>query len=160
MENTEQFEEPIETAHNPQLIVTEDMRSFIYDMAKWASFLAIVGFGVSALMFISALTVGPLLNSNPEMAKMLGQLGAMGGNIFSIVCIIYGLAFFYPSFLLSRYASKAKQGVLYGDQNSLDEAIAKLKSLFKYFGILAIIIIGLYILTLFSSIAGGLMKAS
>ncbi|MNR50312.1 hypothetical protein D3C85_1698170 [compost metagenome] len=55
-----------------------------------------------------------------------------------------------------RYAAKAKQGVLYGEQASLDEGIAKLKSLFKYFGVLAIIFIGLYLLTLVSAVVGGI----
>lgn len=152
MENQEQFEN-LET---PQLIVTEDMRSYIYDMAKWANFLGIIGFVLSAFMLMAALTVGPAINANPEMAKMLGQFGAMDRATFSLVFFIYGIAFFYPSFLMVRYAAKAKQGVLYGEQANLNEAMAKLKSLFKYFGILAIIIIGLYLMALVSAIVGGI----
>lgn len=155
MENQEQFED-LETQQNPQLIVTEDMRSYIYDIAKWAGFLGIVGFVLSAFMLMAALTIGPTINSNPEMAKMLGQLGAMDGTTFSIVFLIYAFAIFYPSLLMVRYATKAKQGVLYGEQTSLNEAISKLKSLFKYFGVLAIIVIGLYLMALVSAIVGGI----
>ncbi|SOD14703.1 DUF5362 family protein [Pedobacter xixiisoli] len=155
MEDQVQFEEASNQKHE-QLIVTEDMRSYIYDMAKWANFLGIVGFVISAFMLMAALTIGPTINSNPEMAKMLGQLGAMDGTTFSIVFLIYGFAIFFPSLLMVRYASKAKQGVLYGEQASLDEGIAKLKSLFKYFGVLTIIFIGLYLLTLISAILGGI----
>jgi len=155
MEEQVQFEE-LENQKNPQLIVTEDMRSYFYDMAKWAKFLGIVGFVISAFMLMAALTIGPTISSNPEMAKMLGQLGAMDGTTFSIVFLIYGLAIFFPSLLMVRYATKAKHGVLYGEQNSLDEGIAKLKSLFKYFGILALIFIGLYLLTLISAVLGSI----
>lgn len=155
MEDQAQFQE-IENQKHPQLIVTEDMRSFIYDMAKWANFLGIVGFVISAFMLMAALTIGPTINSNPEMAKMLGQLGAMDGTTFSIVFLIYGFAIFFPSLLLVRYAAKAKHGVLYGEQTSLDEGMGKLKSLFKYFGVLTIIFIGLYLLTLISAVLGGI----
>lgn len=155
MEDQAHFHE-IDTQKHPQLIVTEDMRSYLYDMAKWANFLGIVGFVISAFMLMAALTIGPTINANPEMAKMLGQLGAMDGTTFSIVFFIYGLAIFFPSLLMVRYAAKTKHGVLYGEQTSLDEGIAKLKSLFKYFGVLTIIFIGLYLLTLISAILGGI----
>lgn len=153
MENQEQFDD-LENAEQPQLKITEDIRSYLYDMAKWANFLGIVGFVVAAFMLMAALTIGPAINSNPEMAKMLGQFGNLGGTTFSIVFFIYGFVFFFPSFLLVRYAAKAKQGVLYGDQSSLDEAFSKLKSLFKFFGMLAIFVIVLYLIALFSNILG------
>mgnify|MGYP003582565675 CR=1 FL=1 len=155
MEDQAQFQET-ENQKYPQLIVTEDMRSYIYDMAKWANFLGIVGLVIAAFMLMAALTIGPTINANPEMAKMLGQLGAMDGTTFSIVFLIYGLAIFFPSLLMLRYASKAKHGVLYGEQESLDQGMAKLKSLFKYFGVLTIIFIGLYLLTLVSAVLGGI----
>ena len=155
MEDQEQFQN-LEHQKHPQLIVTEDMRSYIYDMAKWANFLGIVGFVISAFLLLAALTVGPTINANPEMAKMLGQLGAMDGTTISIVFLFYGLLIFYPSLLMVRYAIKAKQGVLYGEQEDLNEAMSRLKSLFKYFGVLAIVFIGLYVVTLFSAVLGGL----
>ncbi|MFN0257009.1 hypothetical protein [Pedobacter ureilyticus] len=155
MEDQAQFQET-ENQKYPQLIVTEDMRSYIYDMAKWANFLGIVGLVIAAFMLMAALTIGPTINANPEMAKMLGQLGAMDGTTFSIVFLIYGLAIFFPSLLMLRYAAKAKHGVLYGEQESLDQGMAKLKSLFKYFGVLTIIFIGLYLLTLVSAVLGGI----
>jgi len=153
MENQEQFENQTEP-ENPQLIVTEDMRSYIYDMSKWARFLGIVGFVVSAFLFLAALTVGPAINANPEMAKMLGQLGTMDSATITVVFCIYGAAICYPSFLMVRYASSANQGVLYGEQNNLNDAMSNLKSLFKYFGILALIFIGLNLITLIAMVIG------
>lgn len=155
MEDQTQFEN-LEEQKYPQLIVTEDMRSYIYDMAKWANFLGIVGLVISAFLLLAALTVGPTINANPEMAKMLGQLGAMDGTTISIVFLIYGALIFYPSLLMMRYANKAKQGVLYGDQENLNEATSRLKSIFKYFGVLTIVFIVLYLMTLFSAVLGGI----
>ena len=38
------IEEQEETTSQQQLIITEEIRSYIYDVAKWANFLAILGF--------------------------------------------------------------------------------------------------------------------
>lgn len=135
-----------------QLIVTEEMRSHFYEIAKWASFLAVVGFVITGFMVIAALTVGPAMNSNPEIRAMIGKMGSLGSIGFTVICMIYAFVIFYPSLLLFKYSTKAKLGILYGEQSSLDEAISKLKSLFKYWGILTFIFIGLYVLMLFSSV--------
>lgn len=128
----------------PQLIVTEDMRSYLYDMAKWASFLAIVGFVITGFMVLASFTIGAAMSTNPELAKLLASstLSPVG---FTIFCLIYALAIFYPSLLLFKYAVKAKQGILYGEQDSLNDALNNMKSLFKYWGILTFIGIILYI---------------
>jgi len=148
MENTEE----IQVQEQPQLVVSEEMRSYFYEMAKWANFLAIVGFVFAGFMIIGAFTLGGAMSTNAELAAMVGQMGAFGGIVFTIICLLYSFAIFYPSLLLFKYAAKAKLGVLYGEQASLDEAIAKLKSLFKYWGIITILFISMYVLTIVFSV--------
>ncbi|UKT64789.1 DUF5362 family protein [Pedobacter mucosus] len=143
----EEFEEqePVEV----KLIVSEEMRSYIYDITKWTKFLSIVGFVFSAMLVLISLSVGALLSSNPELSKQLGPLAAGGSTILTIIYLIMALVFFYPSLLLSKFSKKSKQGVLFGDQESLNDAILNLKSLFKFWGIAAIIIIvGYFILNI------------
>ena len=149
MENTDQTTQQSEETN---LIVTEEMRSYFYDIAKWASFLAIVGFIFSAITIIGAFTTGSAIESNPQLAETLGKLGALGKVLFTVVNLVVAFAIFYPSLLLFKYAAKAKYGVLYGEQGSLNEAFSKLKSLFKYWGIITILFIGLYALVILSLI--------
>jgi hypothetical protein len=151
MQNIEKQEE---ITAQPQLIVTEEIRSYIYDIAKWAHFLAIVGFVISGFMLLAALTVGSAISTNPELAKMLGAMGNIGSGAITFVFIAYGLAIFYPSLLLFKHASKAKQGVLYGEQESLNDAFSKLKSLFKFWGVIVIIFIGLNLFSVFARLVG------
>jgi len=134
------------------LIVTEEMRSYIYEMAKWASFLAIVGFVFTGVTIIFALTVGAATNTSPELTAMLGQLGAAGQVALTIIFLVLAFIIFYPSLLLFKYANKAKYGVLYGEQVSLNEAFAKLKSLFRFWAIITILYIGLNILAFLSTV--------
>ncbi len=152
MENTEEFQREEES--QPKLIVTEEMRSYFYDMAKWANFLAIVGFVFAGFMIIGAFTVGAAIGANPEMAKMVGAMGSLGSFGFTAVYLVFAFAIFYPSILLFKYATKAKIGVLYAEQASLEEAIGKIRLLFKYWGIIVILFLGLYLFIILSTIAG------
>ena len=149
----ENEETTAESSASPQLFVTEEMRSHFYEMAKWSGFLAIVGFVFTGLTVVSSFTIGAAIGTNPELAglKPFAGLGSLG---FTIVGLLYAFAIFYPSLLLFKYSASAKLGVLYGDQHSLNEAMGNLKSLFKYWGIMTIILISLYVILLLSTIMG------
>jgi hypothetical protein len=148
----ENLEETNETQEQTTLIVSEEMRSYIYEIAKWAGFLAIVGFVFTGIMIISAFTIGAAMNTSPEIMLMAGQMGKFGGIFFTVICLVYAFAVFYPSLLMFKYSTKAKHGVLYGEQTSLNDALSKLKSLFKYWGIITIIFISLYIFFIISTL--------
>lgn len=147
----ENLEETKEHENIPQLIITEDIRSYLYDMAKWANFLAIVGFVITGFMIIASFTVGAAMSTNPELSSLMAS-SALSPIAFTVFCLVYAFAIFYPSLLLFKYATKAKLGVLYGEQTSLNEAFNKLKSLFKYWGIITIVFIILYILMVLSQL--------
>ena len=152
----ENIEETAEIQKEMKLAVTEEMRSYFYEMAKWANFLAIVGFAFAGLTIISAFTIGAVMNTNPQMSAAAKMMGPAASVVFTIMFLLIAFAIFYPSLLMFKYASKAKLGVLYGEQASLVEAIAKLKSLFKFFGVITIVYLGLYALMILSTLMGGL----
>ena len=137
-----------------KLVVTEEMRSYIYEIAKWASFLAIVGFAFAGITILSAFTIGAVMNSNPQLLAIANNIGTAAGVVFTVMFLILAFAIFYPSLLMFKYATKAKIGVLYGDQASLDEAMSKLKSLFKYWGIITLIYLGFYALMIIATLMG------
>lgn len=141
----ENVEEIVPSNTPPQLIVSEDMRSYIYETTKWAKFLAIVGFVISAFLTLTSFTIGAAMQSNAELAAAMAS-SKLSPTVITILCLVYTFAIFYPSMLLFRYANKAQLGVLYGEQASLDEAFSKLKSLFKYWSVITLIGIVLYIM--------------
>lgn len=145
-------EEPQEV----KLIVTEEMRSYIYDITKWAKFLSFVGFALAALLVLVSFSVPSLLGSNPALAKQFGALGQSGSIAITIIYLLLGLFYFYPSLLLLKIANHGKQGVLFGNQESLNTALQNVKSLFKFWGIITIVVIVSYFLLIF---LGGLSMA-
>ena len=136
---TEQFED--NKPDEVKLVVTEDMRSYIYDITKWARFISIVGFVISIFLIMAAFSISALMNSNPGVTAQLNQLGSNGSTVITVLYLVLGLLLFYPSILLNKLSKKAKQGVLFGDQESLNQSFATLKSLFKFWGIVTIVII-------------------
>jgi len=129
-----------------KLVVTEEMRSYIYEISKWARFLSIIGFILSAFLIIGSFGIGAALTANPSMVAQLGPLAGAGAVGVTIVYLVLALMYFYPSLLLFRFSNKGKQGVLYGDQESLDDAMMNMKSLFKFWGIFTIVIMICYFL--------------
>ncbi len=146
------MEKETEIGENPRLVVTEEMRSYIYETTKWANLLAIFGFVISGIMVVGSFTIGSLIQSNPAFQSMAGSAAAAGSMSFTFVFLLQAFIVFYPSLMMFKYASKAKAGVLYGEQANLDNAMAHLKSLFKFWGILVIIFIGFYLLTILLTI--------
>jgi len=150
MENRDRWESPDETT--PQLVVTENMRSYFYDITKWANFLAIVGFVITAIILLTVFTLGSALQATPELGEKLRILGLSAGG-FSMFLLLFALAVFYPSLLLIQYSVKARIGVLFADQTRLEDALSKLKALFKYWGLVVILFIGMYIMAFIMTLA-------
>lgn len=139
MDNFEEIQE-----EQKQLMVTEEMRSHFYEMTKWTRFLGVFGLVIAVAMLLSAFSLGAVMQQNPELASM--TKGAGSGPL-TIAFVIYALVIAYPSWLLLRYSSDARQGVLYGEQRALTDAVGKLKSAFKFWGLLTAIIVGFYLIS-------------
>ncbi len=125
-----------------KLEVSENIRSYLYDSSKWCNFLGTLG------LFGAALMIGMSLFFKAPIPSTAGSLG-IGGlqSVMGIVFLLYGLIFIYPSFLLLKFANKTKEGILYANQQSFEEGLDKLRALFKFWGILAIIGIALNVLS-------------
>jgi len=143
-----------QTPQEVKLVVTEEMRSYIYEIAKWARFLSIIGFILSAFLIIGSFGIGAALSTNPAMVAQLGPLAGAGAIGVTVVYLVLALMYFYPSLLLFRFSNKGKQGVLFGDQESLDDAMMNMKSLFKFWGIFTIVIMICYFLFILLFAAG------
>jgi hypothetical protein len=139
------------------LMVTEDIRSFIYESSKWTKFLAIVGFVFTGLMIMLSLSVSAIISSmNNMVGAQNNPYAAMGTGFLTVFLLIMAAIYFYPSFILFKFSTSAKQAVLYGDQESLSVAMNKMKSFFKFWGILLIVILGFYGLAILSAIVAGI----
>ena len=143
------------------LSITEDVRSYLYECSEWTKFLSIIGFVFTALMILLSLSVGAIMTSmNTMVGAQNNPYAAMGTGFLTVFLLITAAIYFYPSFILFKFSNAAKLAVLYGDQESLSAAMGKMKSFFKFWGILFIVILSFYALAIISAVVASLGATS
>lgn len=132
------------------LVIDQDGQDHLTEIAKWAKLLGIMGI-IMGLIIVFAGIITMLLGSAMDNLAGLRGLGPYIG-FFSI---LFGLIYLYPSWLLLKYATAMPSAIKKNDQLQVNEAFKNLKACFRFWGILALVILGFYaiaiILQLFAS---------
>lgn len=139
-----------------ELQIDQASREFLRETAKWAKFLAIVGFVFAGLMVVAALFIGTIFSSlAPQMEEMPGfQMWIM-----SFFYILVALFYIVPMYFLYKFATKMQIALKGDDQYELTTSFENLKSLFKFSGIFTLIILGFYALAFVGSIIIGVIAS-
>lgn len=122
-----------------KLKINNSIKENLITAAKWARFLAIIGFVFTGFMGIASLI---LLVS--AMASGIGML-----MMLAVVYIGLTAVMILPSLYLIRFAGSTEKGLNSNKQGEFDYGIQNLKSLFKFGGIYTIVVIALYIVYIF-----------
>jgi predicted RND superfamily exporter protein len=122
-----------------QLKINNSIKENLMTAAKWARFLAIIGFVFTGFMGIASLFI--LVTA---MASGIGMLMFM-----AVVYIGLTVVMIFPALYLIRFAGSTEKGLNSSKQGEFDYGIQNLKSLFKFTGIYTIVVIVLYIVYIF-----------
>ena len=134
---------------NSDLVISTQSKNFLIYAAKWASFLAIVGFVTLGLLILGGLIMF-LIGS-----QFSGVLGGAPIAMFALIYIGMAAIYFFPIYYLFLFGQKIKKAVKSTNQNDLDAGLENLKSCFKFLGIFTIVILSLYILMFLVAIVAG-----
>ncbi|WP_070137115.1 DUF5362 family protein [Crocinitomix algicola] len=137
MENDLIDEQQIQT----ELSLSNSAVNYLKETAKWANFIAILGFVGIGLMLLIALffVVG---NVNFRMKTFGGGLSPTSiGFIYIIMAGIY----FFPVMYLYKFGTKMKFALKSKSNTSLTESFENLKSHYKFLGIFLIVFLSIYI---------------
>ncbi len=137
------------------LTIDPETQAYLKETAKWAKFLAIVGFIMAGFMVIMGLFMG----------TMMSTLGSgMGGDvpgfpmwIMSAIYILFAILYIMPMLYMYRFATKMQTALLHENQTVLTSSFENLKSLFKFAGIMTIIMLALYAVMILGSMLVGFM---
>lgn len=132
--------------------LTDQAKKYLLEASKWANFIAIVGFIAIGLLIIMSFSIGSIMANLPE-----GSLGGLSPKFFSFFYLIAAGIYFIPVFFLFQFGQKTKQAILENDHNLLTFGLKKLRSHYKFVGILFIIFISLYLLLILFGAFGALM---
>lgn len=140
-----------------ELQVDDIAKAHLMESAKWSKFLAIISFIGSGLMFIVAFFAGSVMDRYNSPYDTTG-LAALGGAVVTVVYIIFAIVFLIPNIFRYKYAVKSIRAIRTNDSYTLNDSFNNLRLMNKFWGILAIIIIGLYLLVFLFGIAGAVMR--
>lgn len=133
------------------LSLSNDARFFLNEAARWARFLAILGFigaGFLVLAGLGVLAMGTALS--PQMSE-LGFSPALFGFLYLIIAVVY----LFPSLYMYNFANRAQGAVKGNSSSQLTESMGFLRSTFRFYGIVAIIFIAFYLLLMIILMVSG-----
>lgn len=138
------------------LIIDLSIKSFLIETIKWGKFLAIMGFvftGLIALIGIGLMVFGSVITSKLPAGMFMG--GFIG-----FIYMLMGLLYYFPSKYLYDFCVYIKQALILNDQESLAYAFSKMKSLYRFWGILMVIVLVFYAIGILFVIAMAIFAVS
>ena len=132
---------------------------YLTEAAKWAKFLAIMGFIFCALFVLLGIFAGSIMSgfmgqTSSSFGSEASGLAAMGTGVIAAVYIILALIYLIPCIYLFNFASKMQTALRNNDQVNLNTSFRNLKSCFKFWGIMMIIILCFYAIVLTIAMLG------
>ncbi|HEX3767945.1 MAG TPA: DUF5362 family protein [Puia sp.] len=130
--------------------------NYLSEAARWSRFLSVLGFIYCGFMVIFGLFFGS------EMTRMIpgagdARMSSVGNTFLGVFIILLSLIMFFPSLYLWNFSSKIRKAFNNNDQPLLTESLKNLKSFFKFYGILLIVVLSFYALALIAAIVGALV---
>ena len=126
--------------------LNEEAVSVLRESAKWAYFLAIVGFVGIALLVVFSFFVGSFYSTMTEMSGQANPMSDIDNGVFTAIYLLIAVLYFFPVYYLFKFASSTKAALANSDSDMLTNGLTYLKSHYKYIGILMLIILSIYLL--------------
>jgi hypothetical protein len=152
--------ETLITAEEKSFQINETTIGFLAEIAKWAKFLAVIGYIFIGFMVIVSIIVGLFLPSlNNEILANGGSATGVNSTLLTSIYLIMAAIYVYPVYALYSFASGTQKLIKNNDENELENSFKKLKGFFKYFGILTIVALAFYVLIIIAAIFAGVASA-
>ncbi len=159
METTGNFVEP---GAETELVLTFEAQTYLREAGKWAVFLSIIGFIICGFIVLAALFAGAMMSavSRFSTGPMAATAMAGMGGLITVVYLLGALIYFFFSLYLYQFGSRVKKGIMFLDSLHVTNALGKLKSFFKLWGIITIVVLCFYALAIICAILFGLSTSS
>ncbi len=158
---------PPSTPSTSSLVIDAQSRRYLLETAGWGKFISIVMFILLGIWFLLLILI-PLLGGmdafSPPGSPMMKNMDGDSGDAFALLLIIllmaiYGLLIGLPAYYLWKYSTRIKRALTQNNQHLLTEGFQRLLFLFRFYGILTLISVGIYVLTVGLLIIFGIIAA-
>ncbi|MDR1591795.1 MAG: DUF5362 family protein [Prevotellaceae bacterium] len=146
MEEKNTVEQPV-----PQEItLTEASKGYLVTAAKWSKFLAIVNFIAAGLLIVLSIVIALFRNALAS--------GIYDGVTFTVLVIVYiglGILCLFMAYYLFDFARETLAAIPAADASVLENAFLRMKSYWKFNGILTIVVVLMCIISIAVGITAG-----
>lgn len=118
----------------------DEIKYYLLESSKWSKFLAIIGYVVMGFLIL----LGFLMMLRLPLLSVLSKGGSMFG--LGLLYILIAVIYYFPTTYLYRFSYKIKQGVHSNDESVFTDGFLNLKKMFKFKGIMMIVVLSLYAL--------------
>jgi hypothetical protein len=117
------------------LVITTEIKDFLFATVKWSKFLAIIGYIAIAIMVLASLFM-----------LITGGSGPIPTTLMGVIYLAMSVLYFFPVKYLMDFSTKIKDALELNNQQILTDGFKNLKSHYKFLGVLTIVMLALYIL--------------
>jgi magnesium-transporting ATPase (P-type) len=139
------------------LTIDPTTKTHLFETARWARFLAIVGFVFLVLVIFlgvySSMMISRFEEGYRSTLGVTGVMNAAGAGV-AVMYIVMAVVAFFPLLFTFRFSSLMRHALNSNDQALLNASFQNLKVCFRYLGIITIIFLVMTALTLVFGIAG------
>ena len=139
----------LDTNFSIEFGITSEIRAFLSEIARWANFLAIIGFVIIGLLVLIAIFAGSLFSMMSSQVPEAEYIDGYVGGIVTVIYLIFAAIYVFPVLYLYRFASNMKIALRTDNQEALSSSFENLKSHYKFIGIFMMITLGFYAFFLF-----------
>lgn len=129
---------------------------YLRETAKWNKFLAILSFIFSGLMILAGVFLtfaAGFMMSSTQLMPFAGM-----GFFWLIYFLVFAVLTIIPNIYRYRFAAQVLQALDTNDQVTLTSSLGNLKSFYRFYGIMMIVVISIYVLIFLFAMVAGMMR--
>ncbi|MBN1652010.1 MAG: hypothetical protein JW857_11820 [Bacteroidales bacterium] len=130
----------------------------LYDTAKWARFIAILGFILIGFLIVVGIFIGPVLSVLNENMDVESSRTALSSGVIAGIYIAMAVIYFFPIFYLFQFSQGFITAYKAENEEKVNTSFLYLKKHYKFIGILTIIMIAIYFLIFVVGMLGLMLR--
>lgn len=131
---------------NDDLQVSPVSQSFLMEAARWGRFLSIAGFIFCGFIVVTAFFIPTIYSNLSGLNGLSPEVTVRAAFGVSVIYFVAAVVLFFPCLFLFRFSVKMKMALTTMNQENFDGSLKNLRSLFKFYGIVTIILLSFYAL--------------
>lgn len=148
------FESTLDNNMGAELELSGESKGYLKESAKWAKFLGIVGFIYLGMVIILLVGFGSVLSMFLGGGTLDNEAATGYGILFFYLVMLFTMVFF-PSYFNYLFGRKMLSALENKDTAEINESFKKLKSSYKFWGIVTLVYLILSVIGILASFALG-----